>query len=346
MDKCQKTLLSYYEKHPKMQIEDLFKFLYQSAFGCSHATCSLEQAKEGVRREREALGDTSPAIQELDGDYCRLSLSSLSSETLGALFYLSAKPEPRGKTDLLYKLSDAHKLIKAGLLPFNEQQFTEKLKNWEANGFPALHHSQEYKENYCPSYRVISKDFARYLPLFCELDRRLERGTVNMCIEGGCASGKSTLSYLLAKVYDCNVFHADDFFLPPQMRTPERLLEVGGNLDRERLESEVLSSLSHDEITYRRFDCSTATLSEPVTVKNKALNIVEGVYSYHPSLSKYYNFSLYLDVSKECQKKRILARNTPAFAERFFNEWIPLEERYFLETDIKNRCNLTLYNED
>ena len=41
-----------------------------------------------------------------------------------------------------------------------------------------------------------------------------------LAIDGPCGSGKTTLAALLARLYDCPVFHADDFFLRPEQRTP------------------------------------------------------------------------------------------------------------------------------
>jgi len=53
---------------------------------------------------------------------------------------------------------------------------------------------------------------------------------VIVAIDGRCGSGKTTLAALIAKEFDCSVFHMDDFFLPPGLRTPERLGEPGGNV--------------------------------------------------------------------------------------------------------------------
>ena len=41
-------------------------------------------------------------------------------------------------------------------------------------------------------------------------------------IDGRCGSGKSTLAGLAAHRLGCPLFHMDDFFLPPALRTPER----------------------------------------------------------------------------------------------------------------------------
>ena len=61
-----------------------------------------------------------------------------------------------------------------------------------------------------------------------------QKDQVIIAIDGNCTAGKTTLAGMLAEVYDCNVFHMDDFFLRPEQRTPERYAEIGGNVDYER----------------------------------------------------------------------------------------------------------------
>ena len=156
-----------------------------------------------------------------------------------------------------------------------------------------------------------------------------EKNFVIVAIDGKCTSGKTTLASQLAEIYDCNVFHMDDFFLRPEQRTPERFAEVGGNVDYERFHEEVLLPLkSGKAFSYRPFDCSTFTLSAPVTVAPKKLNIIEGTYSHHPYFGNPYDLKILLTVGEEIQRQRILER--PAFLhKRFFEEWIPMENRYF-----------------
>ena len=97
-----------------------------------------------------------------------------------------------------------------------------------------------------------------------------EKDFVIVAIDGKCTSGKTTLASKLAELYDCNVFHMDDFFLRPEQRTSERFAEVGGNVDYERFQEEVLFPLrSGKAFSYRPFDCSTFTLAAPVTVTQK-----------------------------------------------------------------------------
>ena len=181
------------------------------------------------------------------------------------------------------------------------------------------------------------------------IDRALaENPRVLLAIEGGAASGKSTLADLLTAIYpDTALFHADDFFLRPEQRTAARYAQPGGNLDRERLESEILIPISRNKAAvYRPFNCRTLSLREPVTILPGRLNIVEGSYSFHPELARYYDLSVFLDISPETQRSRILKRNGPEWGQQFFDRWIPLERRYFDALDVRNRYDLVLSADD
>ena len=156
-----------------------------------------------------------------------------------------------------------------------------------------------------------------------------QKDLIIVAIDGKCTSGKTTLASKLEQIYDCNVFHMDDFFLRPEQRTRSRFAEVGGNVDYERFQEEVLLPLkSGRSFSYRPFDCRTFTLSDPIIVTPKRLNIVEGTYSHHPYFGNPYDLKILLTVDEETQRRRILDR--PEFLhKRFFDEWIPIENRYF-----------------
>lgn len=179
--------------------------------------------------------------------------------------------------------------------------------------------------------------------VFSYLERLMEQHErVLVAIDGNCASGKTTLGAALAARYDCNLFHMDDFFLRPEQRTPERFEEAGGNVDYERFRDEVLTPLLTGlPFSYRPFDCSTFTLAEPVAVVPKKLNIIEGSYSLHPYFGEPYQGKILLTVSPEVQRERILQR--PAFLhQKFFELWIPMENRYLETFSIREKCDLVL----
>ena len=175
----------------------------------------------------------------------------------------------------------------------------------------------------------------------------LHKRHVVIAIDGPAASGKTTLAERLKVRYDADVLHMDDYFLQPYQRTPERYAEPGGNVDRERFLDEVLLPLSRGEAyTSRRFDCGSMALLEGARVVPGRLTVVEGSYSLHPALARYYDLRVLLDISPEKQSARILKRNGEEKHKQFMERWIPLENRYFEYTCIEARCDMRLVMEE
>ena len=167
-----------------------------------------------------------------------------------------------------------------------------------------------------------------------------ENDRVIVAIDGNCTAGKTTLAGLLQAHYDCNVIHMDDFFLRPAQRTPERFAQPGGNVDYERFREEVLLPLkAGGSFSYRPFDCSSFTLAAPVDVSPKALTIIEGTYSCHPFFGQPYDLTVFLSVSEDVQRQRVLQR-PQMLHQKFFTAWIPMEQAYFDTFSIAEGCHL------
>lgn len=178
------------------------------------------------------------------------------------------------------------------------------------------------------------------LEKFYEWEKSGERKII--AIDGRCASGKTTLANYIAENIECDIVHTDDFFLPPEKRTKERLESAGGNMDRERLLSEILIPLKNGkDYTYSKFSCKSGLITQGKKILPRKITVVEGSYSCHPDLFDYYDFHIFVDVDKKTQKQRILQRNKDN-ADMFFSKWIPLEEKYFSECNIKEKCEIVL----
>ena len=177
----------------------------------------------------------------------------------------------------------------------------------------------------------------------CAAIESLGEGRLIVSIDGPCASGKSTLAAAAAERLGANLFHMDDFFLPPDMRTPERLAEPGGNVHYERFLSEVIGGvLSGGEFYYGIFDCSQRRVVRRERVLPRRISIVEGAYCNHPSFGDVYDLRVFIDVDPDEQKRRIIAREGGDAWPTFESRWIPLERLYHDAFRVREGCGLLL----
>lgn len=344
------VILKHLARYPHSEIVDLFKLINQAAFGTGHLLKSRGAALLRIEEEMPFVtGKSETGVEVIDEAVSRLHLSYLSSHgiskrTLAALFDITSRFDLGGEKKLVAYMDALAELIDEGKVAFSKSEFIEKRDAWKSGGYLAPSHSDKYRELYAPHYRVISNRLTPFLPLFSAIDKALDaKGNVLLAIEGGSASGKTTLSSLLADIYGASVFHTDDFYLPLEKQKGERLTTPGECTDHERFLYEVVMPLSRGEaVDYRRFDCSTQTLKPPERIEGGQLSVCEGSYSAHPTMEKYYDLIAFLDVDKEVQRNRIVARNTPYFANRHFTEWIPREEVYFRATSIKERADIVI----
>lgn len=171
-----------------------------------------------------------------------------------------------------------------------------------------------------------------------------------IAIDGRCGSGKTTLAEALKRKLEnsqphikIELFHMDDFYLRPSQRTEERFALPGGNVDHERFLSDVLTKIIRsEEFSYRPFDCASFTLSEPINVKPCHIALIEGSYSLHPQLCDHYDLKVFLSISPEEQRQRILIRNGKEKLEQFVNRWIPFEELYFNCCGVRDSADLVI----
>ena len=161
-------------------------------------------------------------------------------------------------------------------------------------------------------------------------------------IDGRCGSGKTSLADELAARLPCRVIHADDYYLPPAQRIPDWQHIPAANMDLERLRREVLASAARGEaVTVRAYRCADGDYAEPAVLAPAPVTIVEGSYSCHPALERYYDMTLFITCSSAVQAARIRAREGER-ANAFFERWIPLEEAYFQQTALPGRCGFVL----
>lgn len=342
------VILSHAGRYPDMEARDYMKLLYQSEFGPGH----LVSAQDGRILERleeelaQAAGENyvpAQPVEDIGGGLCRFHLAprSLAREDLPLLqscFALSARP--RGSLEgLWHRVGQLAALCWEGKIPLKSEELSLYTALYDSQNCPAVSHSEAFQARYTPHYRVLETDLALFFPAFRAISAALGAtgGPVVVAVDGRCASGKTTFAARCAQVFpDCSVFHMDDFFLPFEKRTAERLAQPGGNVDYERALEEVFAPLSRGEdVELRAFDCSDGSFRPAVTYPFRRLNIVEGSYSHHPALAGYSQVKIFLTCSPQVQLGRLAVRESAESLENFKNRWIPMEENYFTGLDVQ-----------
>lgn len=195
---------------------------------------------------------------------------------------------------------------------------------------------EQCRQRFEPAVRSISELQEKY----SGIDKALL-----VAIDGRCGSGKTTLGEYLKQKFDCNLFRMDDFFLREEQRTPERLAEIGGNVDYERFRNTVIEPVMQKRpILYQPFSCQEWKLMETEMIPFKKLNIIEGSYSMHPYFGNPYQLRIFMNISPEDQQENIKRRNGAEKAKEFQALWIPKEEAYFEKFQVINGAIEIMWN--
>jgi hypothetical protein len=167
-------LIAQLNQHPSIQPQDVVKMCYQAAFGAEHLLTDVEAAKQYFTSEYDSVPTRNiPLYEEISPDFCRVNLSAwkasgMPADWLFELFYLSASAPHGSKELFLEYLSLAEEVVKSGETAFTAAEWQAYLKQYKANGMKAVHHSQIYRDNEHPSYRIVN---SRFLNLIAVLQK-------------------------------------------------------------------------------------------------------------------------------------------------------------------------------
>ena len=328
-------LMEHKKRYPMMTSQDYVKLCYQSEYGPRHMLENCDSALAYIDREWSSIDSDTPnrKPEYIGNDLCRFYMnkseySKEASQLLGELFYLTAK-DHFGTYEGLYKRLEC-------LDPEN----AEYIADYKSKGSPAVHHSRIYNENYKPHYRLIKWEYACYFKALLEI-KKLDKPAV-IAIDGRCGSGKTSFASIIKTLFDCNVFHIDDYYIPQEKRPVGWEKIPGGNIDFMRFKNEVvLPSKAGGTVQYRPYNCGTGEYMEAVSIEHKDLTIIEGSCSHHPLLSREYDLKLFLTCDKDTQKKRLMEREGDYY-KMFEKRWIPMEEFYFFTFDVPTYSDLVI----
>ncbi len=163
-EESERLLRLHISLYPGMEITDCVKLLYQSEFGCGHFLPDPYRARAYLYIEwRETPRDPAhPMTDELGGGFIRVHLEPIESEAeldaLAERFIASAKEAHGSRDGFIERLSALKKLTYAGEMPFSPASLEAYLSEYEKAGFPAVHHSETFRREYHPAYRVIKHE--------------------------------------------------------------------------------------------------------------------------------------------------------------------------------------------
>jgi uridine kinase len=353
MDNLREVLEQHTNQYPLMQPCDAVKLIYQNEFGAKHLTEDKAACEAAIHRETAALAASGEphvrgAMAEAIGNgIVRLNLAKamsagVSPEHIHKMLMTSAQRICGSEASFKAKLAVLEAMASENRFSFTSASLREYLEEYRNQGCPPVHHSPEYRAAYAPAYRVIDGCYLRLLPVIVEIERLLGlKERVVLGIDGQAASGKTTAAELLTAVFDANLIHMDDFFLPLALRTPKRMDECGGNIHYERFKEEVIGGLGKKvEFSYRVYDCSRSEYSTNRTVSPRRLCIIEGAYCLHREIRRIYDLKIFFSIHAEEQRRRILKRNGEKQYKNFEERWIPMENHYIVKEHIQDLCSI------
>lgn len=351
MKEFQQIIRQHSRNYPLMQPQDVAKLLYQNEFGPGHFVEDSEVSLKRLQEEyRISQTNRSPfPIESIGNGFVRYAIFQLEEGELKALnrmFAATANRRTGSRENYEQKLEQVLSDFDKFEFSFIKQQYADYIKEQKKKNYPVVSHSEQFRQHYYPAYRVIDERYLPFLPLVSRIEQRLDQ-TEKKCfvigIDGNSAAGKTTLSACLSELYSCEIVHMDDFFLPPSLRTSERLEEPGGNVHYERFAEEVKEGIqSKKTFSYQIFSCHEMNYVGVRQIPNSEMLIVEGAYSMRPEFRELYDFKIFMKLPLEIQLQRIRNRNGEEMCQTFKDKWIPMENKYFQTFQVKQICDYVI----
>ncbi|MBN1996434.1 hypothetical protein JW935_02695 [candidate division KSB1 bacterium] len=165
-EKLLHLLRFHLDHHPSLQVQDIYKCLYQGVFGAEHLLTNEDKARDYFFSEFERIpAENKPPLVEpvsVDGGIVRVNFRPFkamggSAEKLWETFRSSARlfaPQP-DLLETLWRLF--YSLCKERKCPFDPVQVREFDEKQKAAGYPPQHHTPDYRRDNEPAYRVVGR---------------------------------------------------------------------------------------------------------------------------------------------------------------------------------------------
>ena len=160
MEELERILREHAKRYPLMQPTDAVNLIYQNEFGGGHLICDEEACLNYLHREYANLekDPTAPLYENIGNGIVRVNLAAVKPEDLEQLgkdFIRSAAEHTGTMDSFLRKLDVLRKLTVEGIFSFDSQELENFLFKYRSQSYPMVSHSEAYREEYRPAYRII-----------------------------------------------------------------------------------------------------------------------------------------------------------------------------------------------
>lgn len=160
-------LCEHIKGHPKLRPQDIVKYCYQAAFGAEHLLSDIDRAKTYFEEEYLTTEERNQALyEELNETYCRLNLAAWKAanrnpEDAFKLFTRTAGAVSGVKKSIEEYLNNVPNVLAAVGMGFLSDEWLSFKEEYLRDGIRPIHHSEEYRREYLPAYRVVRNDLVR-----------------------------------------------------------------------------------------------------------------------------------------------------------------------------------------
>ena len=153
-------LMEHVKKYPMMQPTDAVKLIYQNEFGGGHLIKDETACINYLFHEYNAAtknGNTQ-LYESIGNGMVRVNLSAVKQDQLMSLgqAFIRGAAQHQGNMDRFYTKREVLRSLTAeGYFSFDTEELQQYLKVYMAAGCPAVSHSDQYRQLYQPSYRVV-----------------------------------------------------------------------------------------------------------------------------------------------------------------------------------------------
>lgn len=152
-----KCILEYHlSEYPNMEPQDLYKLLYQSEFGPSHFNLDDSKVKVLLERELNSVTAAKEKVEYIGGGFERFYLyKGMDVDMVSNIFINSSKKKSGSLKHFKMLLDKICKLLPSFNFLFSRASFEAFVDEMKEKGYPDVHHSEIYRQIYCPHYRVL-----------------------------------------------------------------------------------------------------------------------------------------------------------------------------------------------